>query len=235
ANLYVHQFRLSRTGQRVTYTAAPVVDGTWTGQANLYVQTTHAGAAPMTLVEATNPTSPVHGMRISVLRWSAWDARVFFLAEPARASSVGGQLYAVPATGGAIAYYYNSSQRGTPAYWYTFMRNRLYMVTPAGHGQLAFSRFTFNSPGSIRSSRGYFTLPGLISDGRAPYAVSMAWRHWPRIAFAQVSSTQAPEVRSGLLTPSTPPVVTTINAGVRPAPEDASGAAHAVADAQPPH
>ncbi|MGH8115739.1 MAG: TolB family protein [Rhodanobacteraceae bacterium] len=235
ANLDVHEFRLSRTGQRVAYTAVPVVGGTWTGQANLYVQTARAGATPMALVQATNPASPVHGMRISVPRWSAWDARVFFLAGPSREGSIGGQLYAVPASGGAIASYYDSSRRGAPAYWYTFMRNRLYMVTPAGHGQLAFSRYVFNSPGSIRSSRGYFTLPGMISDGRAPYAVSMAWRHWPRIAFAQASATQAPEVRSGLLTPSTPPVVTTINAGVHPAPADALGAAHAVADAQPRH
>ncbi|HET7556645.1 MAG TPA: S9 family peptidase, partial [Rhodanobacteraceae bacterium] len=101
-DLFVYEFRLSPAGDRIAYTAAPPPgdDNWWT--AKLYVQQASAGATPTVIVDPAGVTGSLHGLQIALPRWSPDATRIFFVGGlMSDRGATGGDLYNVPASGGA--------------------------------------------------------------------------------------------------------------------------------------
>ncbi|MGH8114868.1 MAG: TolB family protein, partial [Rhodanobacteraceae bacterium] len=99
--LYVYEFSVSSTGDRIAYTAAkPPGDNNW-WTAKLYVQDAKARAAPKTIVDPKQVSGPLHGLQIALPHWSPDDARILFIGGlMSDRGATGGDIYGVPASGG---------------------------------------------------------------------------------------------------------------------------------------
>lgn len=208
--LYVYEFRWAPSGQRIAYTAAPPPgdDNWWT--AKLYTQDAQAGAAPKMILDPATVNGPLHGLQIALPRWSPSAARIFFIGGlMSDRGSTGGDIYSVPASGGAPVDMTTSVQV-SPA-WFVFMDERTLLVSQIASGHVQLAEYTIDE-NSARQTRLWFTVPGNLGDGRAVHAVSLSRGPRPRIAYFCSSFAQPPEVHSGLLTTAPPPAVTSINA-----------------------
>jgi acylaminoacyl-peptidase len=211
-NLYVYEFRASSTGNRIAYTAAPPPgdDNWWT--AKLYVQDTMANAAPKVIVDPASVSGSLHGLQMALPRWSPDDARILFIGGlMSDRGATGGDLYSVPASGGAPVDLTASTQL-TPS-WFTFVDHDKLLVNQIASGTVQVAEYTLTG-NAARQTRLWFTAPGVIGDGRAAFAVSLSGTAPRRIAYAADSFAHPPEVHAGLLTTAPPPAVTSINAGL---------------------
>jgi dipeptidyl aminopeptidase/acylaminoacyl peptidase len=214
AGLYVYEYRWSPSGDRIAFTAAapPGDDNWWT--AKLYVQQAEAGATPKMIVDPIVATGPLHGLQVALPRWSPDAAQVFFIGGlMSDRGSTGGDLYSVPAEGGAPVDM-TEGTHVTPS-WFTFLSPRSLLVTQIASGKVEAAEYTLTGPASARQTRTWFSVSGSIGDGRAARAVSLSSDH-KRIAFYETSFEQPPEVHAGVLASTPPPAVTSVNADLKP-------------------
>jgi dipeptidyl aminopeptidase/acylaminoacyl peptidase len=215
AGLYAYEFRWSPSGDRIAFTAAPPPgdDNWWT--ARLYVQQAQAGATPKMILDAADVAGSLHGLQIALPRWSPDAARIFFIGGlMSDRGSTGGDIYSVPADGGAPVDM-TEGTRVTPS-WFTFLSPRELLVSQIASGKVQLVEYTITGSSSARQTRTWFTAPGSIGDGSAARAVSLSGDH-KRIAFYESSFAQPPEVHAGVLGTTPPPAVTSINGGLKPA------------------
>lgn len=216
AQLYVHEFRVSPIGNRVAFAAAPPPgDDNWR-TAKLYVQDATAGATPKMIVDPATASGSLHGLQIALPRWSPDTARILFLGGlMSDRGATGGDIYSVPASGGAPVNLTEGS-KVTPS-WYTFVTRRVLLVTQIVAGKVQVASYVL-AGNTARQKQLFFTVPGVIGDGRAALAVSLTNHQWSRlrIAYTQSSFEHPPEIHAGVLGTQPPPAVTSINAGLKP-------------------
>jgi len=212
--LYVYEFRTSSIGNRIAYTAAPPPgdDNWWT--AKLYVQDAKAGASPQVIVDPSSVKGSLHGLQMALPRWSPDDARILFIGGlMSDRGATGGDIYSVPASGGTPVDLTEGS-KVTPS-WYTFLDGRSLLVNQIASGKVQVTEYTLER-NNARQTRLWFSVPGVIGDGRAALAVSLSSKAPRRIAYAENSFEHPPEVHSGQLGTQPPPAVTSINADLKP-------------------
>jgi dipeptidyl aminopeptidase/acylaminoacyl peptidase len=214
AGLYVYEFRASSTGNRIAYTAAPPPgDNNW-WTAKLYVQDARAGAAPRIIVDPATVSSSLHGLQIALPRWSPNDARILFIGGlMSDRGATGGDIYGVPANGGAPTNL-TPGVKVTPS-WFAFTGPGTLLVNQIASGKAQVTEYTLTGNGA-RRTRLWFTVPGDIGDGRAALSVSLSSKAPLRIAYAGSSFDQPPEVHAGQLTTAPPPAVTSVNKDLAP-------------------
>ncbi len=213
-DLYVYEFRVAPIGNRLAYTAAkpPGDDNWWT--AKLYVQDATAGATPKAIVDPGTVAGSLHGLQLALPRWSPDAARILFIGGlMSDRGATGGDLYSVPAGGGAPVNLTPGIQV-TPS-WFTFTSPRTLLVNQIARGQVEVAEYTLERS-AARQTRLWFTVPGVIGSGRAAFSVALSTTQPRRIAYAANSFEHPPEVHSGVLGTQPPPAVTRINAALKP-------------------
>ena len=213
ADTYVYEFSWSPDARQLAYVGAPAPgDNNW-WIAKLYAQEPRAAAIPRVLVDPEAAAGPLHGLQIALPRWSPDGRRLMFIGGlMSDQGATGGDLYAVPAIGGA-ATDLTPGIRVTPA-WFAWTSPRTLLVSQVHNGQSELADYAVGeSRATAKQVR--FILPASISDGSASMAVSLSADH-ARLAFVQSSYAAAPEVHAGALGDRAPAAVTNVNAALAP-------------------
>ena len=201
--LYVHEFRLSRIGHAIAYTATPASADDHPASRSLYTQQAIAKATPAQVFDPDTAKGSARGLQISLPRWSR-SSQIFFLGRLAGDhDKVGGDLYRLVGSSGSVQNL-TGQQRIKPS-WFTFHRGHL-LVTQMVDGATQVA--SYHLMGSwARQTALLFSVPGEIGDGRAASAISVSYRlHGSRIAYFQRKSAQAsPVLHVGLLGTQPPP------------------------------
>ena len=210
STLYVHEFRLSRIGHDVAYTATPASDDAQSAARSLYTQQAIANA---TLAQVFDP-GPAQGsagdLQVTLPRWSR-SSQIFFLGRLAGdRATTGGDLYRLVGNSGTVQNL-TRQQRIKPT-WFTFHRGHL-LVTQMVDGATQVAGYRLMGSWAKQTAL-LFTVPGEIGDGRAASAVSVSYRSpGSRIAYFQRESAQAsPVLHVGLLGTQPPPRASSTNA-----------------------
>ena len=215
ATLYAYEFDWSPDGSRIAYTAAPPPgDNNW-WIAKLYVQSAQADADARVLVDpAGTASASLHGLQIALPRWSPEAARIAFIGGlMSDQGATGGDIYAVPAGGGAPVDL-TPGIHVTPS-WLRWSGPHSLLVSQVSNGQSQLADYAVTGD-RAQQQRVHFTVPASIGDGSASMAMSLSadLRH---VAFVQSSYTAASEVHAGALGHAPPPAVTAFNAALKPA------------------
>ncbi|MBS0383611.1 MAG: S9 family peptidase [Proteobacteria bacterium] len=214
AGLYVYEFSLSPIGSQLVYTAAPPPgDNNW-WTAKLYVQDARAGATPKALVDPATVTGSLRGLQMALPRWSPDAARILFIGGlMSDRGATGGDIYGVPASGGTPVDLTPGVQV-TPS-WFTFTDARTLLVNQIARGAMQVTEYTLDG-NAARQTRTWFTAPGSLGDGRAALSVAVSGKAPLRIAYAGDSFDHPSEVHAGVLATQPAPVVTSMNAALKP-------------------
>ncbi|QNK03424.1 alpha/beta hydrolase family protein [Dyella telluris] len=212
-DIYAYEFAWSPDSQRITYTAArPPGDNNW-WVAKLYVQNAASGQKAIEILDPSTVKGPLHGLQMALPRWSPDGKRIAFIGGlMSDQGATGGDLYAVPATGGEPTNL-TPGTRVTPA-WFAWTGAQQMLVAQVTNGQSQVAQYDVDA-GKATQARALFTLPANIGDGSAEMGLSLSADH-SRVAFVQSSYAEAPEVHAGALGETAPAAVTRINAALKP-------------------
>ncbi|MFC5742215.1 S9 family peptidase [Dyella tabacisoli] len=215
AHTHVYEFAWSPDAKRISYVGAPPPgDNNW-WVAKLYVQSAQADAAPDTVVDPSTVKGPLHGLQMALPRWSPDGSQIAFIGGlMSDEGFTGGDIYSVPASGGAAPTDLTPDTHVTPS-WLTWTGSQQLLVAQFSNGQSQVAEYSIDA-GAAKPGRTLFTLPATIGDGSAEMALSLS-RDQKRIAYIQSSYAMAPEVHAGALTTQAPPAVTALNAGLKQA------------------
>ena len=215
AGMYAYEFDWSPDGSRIAYTAAPPPgDNNW-WIARLYVQPAQVDAAATVLVDPADTASgSLHGLQIALPRWSPDASRIAFIGGlMSDQGATGGDIYAVPATGGALVDL-TPGIKVTPS-WLHWASPRSMLVSQISNGRSQLADYAVSTT-RAEPQRVHFTVPASISDGSASMAMSLS-DDLKQVAFLQSSYAAASEVHAGALGDTPPPAVTSFNAALKPA------------------
>ncbi|WP_350016313.1 S9 family peptidase [Rhodanobacter sp. IGA1.0] len=215
ANMYAYEFDWSPDGSRIAYTAAlPPGDNTW-WIAKLYVQPAQVDAGATVLVDPADAASgSLRRLQIALPRWSPDASRIAFIGGlMSDQGATGGDIYAVPAAGGALVDL-TPGIKVTPS-WLHWTSPRSMLVSQVSNGQSQLADYAISATGA-QQRRVHFTVPASIGDGSASMAMSLS-ADFKRVAFVQSSYAAASEVHAGALDKGAPPAVTAFNAALKPA------------------
>ncbi len=215
ADLYAYEFHWSPDGSRIAYTAAqPPGDNNW-WVAKLYVQPARADAAATVLVDPANAaTGSLQGLQIALPRWSPDGTRIVFIGGlMSDQGATGGDLYAVPAAGGALTNL-TPNIHVTPV-WLRWTGPQSMLVSQISNGRSQLASYRADAR-SAQQQKVLFELPASIGDGSAAMAMSLSDDN-TQVAFLHSSFASAQEVHAGKLGTTPPPAVTRINAALEPA------------------
>lgn len=215
AGMYAYEFDWSPDGSRIAYTAAlPPGDNNW-WIAKLYVQGAQADAAATVLVDPAKAESgSLHGLQIALPRWSPDASRIAFIGGlMSDQGATGGDIYAVPASGGALVNL-TPGIKVTPS-WLRWTGPQSMLVSQVSNGQSQLADYAVSAT-RAQQQRVHFTVPASISDGSASMAMSLSG-DLKHVAFLQSSYAAATEVHAGALGDTAPPAVTSFNAALKPA------------------
>ncbi|HUH29830.1 MAG TPA: S9 family peptidase [Rhodanobacter sp.] len=215
ADWYAYEFNWSADGSRIVYTAAqPPGDNNW-WVAKLYVQPARADAGATVLVDPAVATSgALRGLQMALPRWSPDGTRIAFIGGlMSDQGATGGDIYAVPAGGGAPVNLTPDS-RVTPT-WLSWTGPQSLLVSQISNGQSQVADYRVDAR-SAQQQQLLLNVAASIGDGSAAMAMSVSRDH-RHVAFLQSSFAAAKEVHAGRLGATPPPAVTRINAALKPA------------------
>lgn len=215
AGLHVYEFAFSADGGRIAYVAAPPPgDNNW-WVARLYVQPATAGGKGDVIVDTATLTGPLKGLQVAVPRFSPDDSRIAFIGGlMSDQGSTGGDIWTVPAAGGAAPVDVTPGIHTTPA-WLTWTANDALLVGEHAAGASRVSRYALPPTGDATATR-LFELPMTIGDGRLSMSLSLD-AGATRAAFIGSSFDKAYEVKVADLTAArAPATVTAFNAALKP-------------------
>ncbi|MGN6740364.1 S9 family peptidase [Dyella sp.] len=209
---YVYEFSWSPDSRRLAYVAAPAPgDNNW-WIAKLYAQDARADAKPRALVDTRTVTGPLHGLQMALPRWSPDGARIVFIGGlMSDQGATGGDLYAVPSAGGAITAL-TPGIKVTPV-WFSWTGADRLLVAQIRNGRSEVAPYAIGATHATAQAP-LFTAAASLGDGSAAMGLSLSADH-SKVAFAQSSYAQAPEVHAGALSTTAPPAVTAINAALK--------------------
>ncbi|MGN6227271.1 MAG: alpha/beta fold hydrolase [Dyella sp.] len=210
---YVYEFSWSPDSRQLAYVAAPAPgDNNW-WIAKLYAQDASADAAPHELVDTRTATGPLHGLQMALPRWSPDGARIVFIGGlMSDQGATGGDLYAVPSSGGAVTAL-TPGIKVTPV-WFAWTGADRLLVAQIHNGRSEVAPYAIDAAHATAQAP-LFTAAASLGDGSAAMGLSLSTDH-ATVAFAQSSYAQAPEVHAGALGTTPPPPVTAINAALKP-------------------
>jgi len=212
-NIYAYEFAWSPDSQRIAYTAArPPGDNNW-WLARLYVQNASADAKSVEILDPATVKGSLHGLQMALPRWSPDGSRIAFIGGlMSDQGATGGDLYAVSSTGGEPTNL-TSGTRVTPS-WFAWKGSQQMVVAQVTNGQSQVAQYDVDTNNATQT-RALFTLPASIGDGSAEMGLSLSADR-SKVAFAQSSYAEAPEVHAGALIDTAPPAVTHLNAALKP-------------------
>lgn len=213
ATLYAYEFDRSPDGTRIAYTAAePPGDDNW-WVAKLYTQAAQPGAAPTVLVDPSTVTGALHGLQMALPRFAPDGSRIAFIGGlMSDQGSTGGDLYLVPAKGGAAV----DTTPGitvTPQ-WFTWTGKDTLLVDQNARGKVELATYTLRGE-RAQATNTWFDLPASVGAGGAVLSLSVS-ADGKRVAWQQSAFDAAPEVHAGVLDHTPPPAVTSYNAALKP-------------------
>ncbi|MBU6246535.1 MAG: S9 family peptidase [Xanthomonadaceae bacterium] len=210
---YVYEFSWSPDSRQLAYVAAPAPgDNNW-WIAKLYAQQATAGAKPRVLVDTRTVEGPLHGLQMALPRWSPDGSRIVFIGGlMSDQGATGGDLYAVPSTGGAVTAL-TPGIKVTPV-WFGWTGADRLLVAQIRNGRSEVAPYAIDSAHATAQAP-LFALDASLGDGTAAMGLSLSADHL-KVAFAQSSYAAAPEVHAGALGRTPPPAVTAINATLKP-------------------
>jgi len=214
ANTYAYEFSWSSDGKRIAYVGAPPPgDNNW-WVAKLYVQDATVDAKATMVLDPTTVKGSLHGLQMALPRFSPDGQRIAFIGGlMSDQGSTGGDIYAVPASGGEPVNL-TPDTKVTPV-WFTWSTSGNMLVSQVRNGQSEVAEYGVTG-NKAEQSVTLFTLPASIHDGTDSMALSLS-ANQTRVAFIQSSYDTAPEVHAGELGKTPPPAVTHLNAGLKPA------------------
>ncbi|EQD65243.1 peptidase S9 prolyl oligopeptidase active site domain protein, partial [mine drainage metagenome] len=219
--LFVYEFDYSPQARRIAYVAAPPpgADHWWVAQ--LYVQPTHAAAAPRAVVDPNTVAGPLHGLQIALPRFAPDGKSIAFIGGlMSDQGATGGDVYLVSAEGGAPVDL--TPGIGVTPSWFAWAGAHALLVNAfaGGSSQLA----TLRIDGGHGQWQPLRTMHAALGDGTAMSALALA-AQGDALAWIQGSFETPPEVWTstlrraadgGIAALAAPRAITQINAGIRP-------------------
>ena len=213
AGSHVYEFAWSPDSKRIAYVAAaPPGDNNW-WISQLYVQAAQPNAPRTAVVDPNTVSGPLHGLQMALPRWSPDGSRIAFIGGlMSDQGFTGGDIYSVPATGGAPSNL-TPGIRVTPS-WFAWQSPQSLLVDQIDNGSAQLAEYAVNDQ-AAKQQRVLFTAPGYMGDGSAILGLSFSADH-RQMAFAESSFETAPEVYAGPVGNAMPHAVTAINAALKP-------------------
>jgi acylaminoacyl-peptidase len=195
-HLHVYEFDWSADSQKLAYiAAAPPGENNW-WVAQLYTAAAKANAEPTSILDPQKVEGPLHGLQIAVPRWSPDGSRIAFIGGlMSDQGATGGDVYLVPATGGAPADL--TADATVTAAWLAWTGQDQLIVSEIAGGASRVSSYTLS--GGTLSGAALLETPASIGDGRLELSLSIAKNK--TFAVSSSSFAKAPEVYLGELTP----------------------------------
>jgi dipeptidyl aminopeptidase/acylaminoacyl peptidase len=206
ADLHVYEFDWSPDGKKLAYVAAkpPGEDNWWTAKlyteavvdAITYGGSVHyrhlAGLTPAVVFDPNTTAGPLRGLQIAVPRWSPDGNQIAFIGGLMSDQGVtGGDIYVVPATGGA-AKDVTPDRDATPS-WFEWLDEQQLGIAEIKDGDSHL--FVYNIATQEESSDYNLTLPDSVGAGGLLMRISVSNSN--NIAFIRSSFGQPPEVWAG--------------------------------------
>jgi dipeptidyl aminopeptidase/acylaminoacyl peptidase len=215
AGLHVYEFAFSADSGKIAYVAAePPGDNNW-WVAKLYVQPAAADAKAVTVVDTATLSGPLKDLQVAVPRFSPDGSRIAFIGGlMSDQGSTGGDIWTVPAAGGAAPTDITPGITTTPA-WLAWTAPDHLVVGEHAAGASRVSSYSVPETGAATATT-LFELPMSIGDGRLSLSISLsADAH--KAAFTASSFDKAYEVHvADLDGHATPKAVTSFNAALKP-------------------
>ncbi len=194
--------------------AEPPGDNNW-WVAKLYVQPAAADAKAVTVVDTATLSGPLKDLQVAVPRFSPDGSRIAFIGGlMSDQGSTGGDIWTVPAAGGAAPTDITPGITTTPA-WLAWTAPDHLVVGEHAAGASRVSSYSVPETGAATATT-LFELPMSIGDGRLSLSISLsADAH--KAAFTASSFDKAYEVHvADLDGHATPKAVTSFNAALKP-------------------
>lgn len=209
SDTYVYEFSWSPDGSQVAYIAAPPPgDNNW-WIAKLYKQALAGEKRAQLLVDPAREQGTLRGMQMAVPRWSPDASRIAFIGG-LMSGVVGGDIYSVPADGGAVVNL--TPDANVTSVWLAWADSDSLWVSQIHDGRSRVARYKAGATGATLE-RIAFDVPAYVGDGSAYMALSFA-RDATHAAYIQSSLTKASEVYAGSVGSTS--AVTSINADLKP-------------------
>jgi len=191
ATLHVFEYDWAPDSRQLAYVAAapPGENNWWVAQ--LYTQRL-AGGQPLSVLDPEHAPGPLHGLQIAVPRWSPDGQQIAFIGGlMSDQGATGGDIYLVPASGGAARNLTPDGERS--AAWIHWLEPAKLLVSWIKSGQVEIGELD-----SVRGkiAGGNLTIPASVGDGRLEFSLSVAK---DKVAYIESSFSDAPEVYLGQL------------------------------------
>lgn len=213
--LHVYEYAFSADGGRIAYVAAPPPgDNNW-WVAKLYAQSVGGSEKPVTLVDTSTLKGPLKDLQVAVPRFSPDGSRVAFIGGlMSDQGSTGGDIWVVPANGGAEPVDVTPGIQTTPA-WLAWAGTDRLVVSEVAGGSSRVSSYALPTQGAAKATT-LFDLPMSLGDGRFAMSLSLDAKA-EKAAFIASSFDTGYEVHvADLATHDAPAAVTRFNAGLKP-------------------
>jgi dipeptidyl aminopeptidase/acylaminoacyl peptidase len=190
--LYVYEFDWSADSTKIAYVAAPAPGENNWWVAKLYTQPVQGH--PTAILDSQTVPGPLHGLQIAVPRWSPDGSRIAFIGGlMSDQGSTGGDLWAVPATGGDPVNL-TPDRAASPA-WFVWLDNDSVGIAEVTGGSSHLFVYDINT--HQESADLNLTLPDSVGAGGLEMRVAVSRTN--TIAYIQSSFSEPPEVWAGEL------------------------------------
>jgi dipeptidyl aminopeptidase/acylaminoacyl peptidase len=193
ASLYTYEFDWSPDSKQAAYIAAPPPGENNWWVAQLYAQPIDGGK-PTSILDPANTLGPLHGLQIAVPRWSPDGKQIAFIGGlMSDQGATGGDIYTIPASGGAAHRVSPSAQPNVTATWVTWVDEDHVGFSYIQGGSSSFG--IVQPRNDVSEIELDDPLSASIGDGRLEMSLSFA--NTGDVAFVRSSFDQPPAVWAG--------------------------------------